>query len=68
MAGGFATSQWKCDPNDSRQAVGWLRAQVRDEIERTKSNSEKLLDSLRASMEECDVRIEIGRASCRERV
>ncbi|KAL3907701.1 MAG: hypothetical protein SGPRY_010080, partial [Prymnesium sp.] len=30
---------------------------VRDEIERTKSNSEKLLDSLRASMEECDVRI-----------
>lgn len=33
------------------------RAQVRDEIESTKSNSEKLLDSLRASMEECDVRI-----------
>jgi len=31
--------------------------EVRDEIERTKSNSEKLLDSLRASMEECDVRI-----------
>ncbi|KAL1515823.1 hypothetical protein AB1Y20_002439 [Prymnesium parvum] len=31
--------------------------EVRDEIEKTKSNSEKLLDSLRASMEECDVRI-----------
>jgi chromosome segregation ATPase len=31
--------------------------EVRDEIERMKSNSEKLLDSLRAQMEECDVRI-----------
>ena len=31
--------------------------EVRDEIERMKANSEKLLDSLRAQMEECDVRI-----------
>ena len=31
--------------------------EVRDEIDATKTNSEKLLDSLRASMEECDVRI-----------
>merc|ERR1712110_1062971 len=31
--------------------------ELRDEIEETKVNSEKLLDSLRASMEETDVRI-----------
>ena len=44
-------------PEQKYEVASQEMEEVRDEIEATKGNSEKLLDSLRASMEETDVRI-----------
>jgi len=44
-------------PEQKYEIASQEMEEVRDEIEATKGNSEKLLDSLRASMEETDVRI-----------